>query len=122
MSERDTQGNVARDDAMQPAVDVIEDAAGITLTADLPGVPKEGLNLHIEADQLTIEGEIRLPAPEGMQLTHRELPSPRFRRVFTLSKELDPERVSAALENGVLRLRIPRVQQAQPRRIRIDVS
>ena len=122
MRERNSKGAAARDDAMQPAVDVIEDAAGITLTADLPGVPKEGLNLHIEADQLTIEGEIRLTAPEGMQLTHRELSASRFRRVFTLSKELDAERVSAALENGVLRLRIPRVQQAQPRRIRIDVS
>ena len=122
MNEMDTKNTGTREEAMSPAVDVTEDAGGITLIADLPGVPKDGLNLHIEADQLTIEGEVRLPAPEGMQLTHRELPSLKYRRVFTLSKELDAERVGAAFDNGVLRLRIPRVQQTQPRRIRIDVA
>ena len=71
--------------ALLPAVDVIEDTGGITLYADLPGVPKEKLNLHVEADTLTIEGEISLAVPEGMEATHVEVTLPRYRRVFTLS-------------------------------------
>lgn len=109
-------------EALVPPVDVIEDAGGITLIADLPGVPKEALALQVERDKLTIEGEARLPAPEGFQPTHVELAPPRYRRVFTLSGELDANRVSAEFVQGVLRLRIPRLQQAQPRRIRIDVA
>lgn len=110
------------EDALQPAVDVIEDARGITLIADLPGVPKDRLSLHVEADRLVIEAEISLSAPEGISLTHAELPAARYRRMFSLSKELDAERVRAEFADGVLRLHIPRVQQAQPRRIEIRVG
>ncbi|MCB1887414.1 MAG: Hsp20/alpha crystallin family protein [Rhodocyclaceae bacterium] len=118
-----TQGERGTDEAvLMPAVDVVEDASGISLVADLPGVAKDALRLHVEADQLIIEGVLGLEVPDGLQLTHQEVPTMRYRRVFTLSNELDPERVSAAFEQGVLRLRIPRVQQAQPRRIRIDVG
>ncbi len=112
----------AEQSVLVPAVDVAEDAGGIILVADLPGVAKDALQLHVEADQLVIEGAVTLDAPAALQLTHQEVPALRYRRVFSLSKELDPERVSATFEQGVLRLRIPRVQQAQPRRIRIDVG
>ena len=80
---------------MMPPVDVIEDAAGITLYADLPGVPKDRLNLQVEADTLTIEGEVVLDLPEGMEASHAEVSLPRYRRVFTLSKELDADKVNA---------------------------
>ena len=53
--------------ALLPPVDVVEDASGITLFADLPGVPKDKLNLHLEADSLTIEGEVALDAAGGPQ-------------------------------------------------------
>ena len=86
MNERNKQAEASRAETLSPAVDVIEDAGGITLLADLPGVPKDGLKLHIEADQLRIEGEARLSLPEGMQWTHQEQPTLNYRRVFTLSK------------------------------------
>lgn len=105
-----------------PPVDVIEDSTGITLYADLPGVTKDGLNLHVEADTLTIEGELGLAVPEGMEASHAEVSLPRYRRVFTLSKELDTEKVSAELNQGVLKLRIPKAEHAQPRRIDIKVA
>lgn len=105
-----------------PPVDVIEDAAGIVLYADLPGVPKEKLHLHMEADSLTIEGEVQLATPEGMESTHAEVSVPRYRRVFTLSKELDAEKVTAEFEKGVLKLRIPKAAHAQPRKIEIQVG
>ncbi len=108
--------------AMRPPVDVVEDASGITLYADLPGVPKDQVQVRVETDALTIEGEIRLSLPEGMDASHIELPTPRFRRTFTLSKELDTERVSAECQNGVLRLRIPKAEHAQPRRIEVRVA
>jgi HSP20 family protein len=108
--------------ALLPPVDVIEDANGITLYADLPGVAKEKLSLHLEADTLTIEGEMALPVPEDMEAAHAEVAVPRYRRVFTLSKELDPEKVTAELNQGVLTLRIPKAQHAQPRRVEVKVS
>ena len=112
----------ARDDvALLPPVDVVEDASGITLLADLPGVSRDTLNLRVEADTLTIEGEMALNVPEGMQPSHAEVQLPRYRRVFTLSKELDPEKVSAELRNGVLKLRIPKAEHAQPRKVEIKV-
>lgn len=108
--------------ALIPPVDVIEDASGITLRADLPGVPKDKLSLQVEADTLTIEGEVGIPMPEGIEPTYAEVSLPRFRRVFTLSKELDAGKVSAELKHGVLTLRIPKAEHAQPRRIDIRVD
>jgi len=107
---------------LMPPVNVFEDAAGITLYADLPGVPKDKLNLQVEADTLTIEGELSLDTPEDMEATHAEIGLARYRRVFTLSKELDSEKVSAELSNGVLKLRIPKAEHAQPRRIEVKVG
>jgi len=116
------QDNGRRDAAVVPPVDVIEDATGITLFADLPGVGREQLNLRVEADTLTIEGELALAMSEGLQPSHAEVGVPRFRRVFTLSKELDPERIAAELVHGVLKLRIPKAEHAQPRKVQIRVS
>ena len=110
------------DVALMPPVDVIEDSAGITLRADLPGVPKDKLKLQVEADALTIEGEVSVPTPEGMEATYAEVGVPRFRRVFSLSKELDTGKVSAEFKHGVLSLRIPKAEHAQPRRIDIKVN
>ncbi len=105
--------------ALMPAVDVIEDGAGITLLADLPGVPKDKLALHVDGDSLTIEGEILLAMPEGMEPSHAEVGLPRYRRVFSLSKELDSEKIAAEFSQGVLKLRIPKAEHAQPRRIEV---
>lgn len=109
------------DDALLPPVNVCEDATGITLRADLPGVTRERLNLQIDADSLTIEGEIALRLPEGMAASHAEVALPRYRRVFTLSKELDTAQISAEFRHGVLTLRIPKAPHAQPRRIEVQV-
>ena len=110
------------DMALMPPVDVFEDSTGITLRTDLPGVPKDKLTLQVEAGTLTIEGEVSIAMPESMEATYAEVSVPRFRRVFTLSKELDTGKVSAELKHGVLSLRIPKAEHAQPRRIDIKVS
>ncbi len=115
-------GSNEREPALLPAVDVIEDSAGITLLADLPGVPRDKLSLQIDDDQLVIEGEVELSLPEGTQSTHAELRVPRYRRSFQLSRELDGEKVAAELKNGVLKLRIPKAAHAQPRRIEVRTA
>ena len=126
MSEQATVTKQARaahnEAALMPPVDVIEDSTGITLYADLPGVPKEKLNLHVEADTLTIEGDVAFKTPDGMEASYAEVSVPRFRRVFTLSKELDTAKVAAELNQGVLTLRIPKAEHAQPRRIEIRAA
>lgn len=105
--------------ALLPAVDVVEDASGITLYADLPGVPRDGLDLQIDADTLVIQGEARVELPEGLEAKHAEITVPRFRRTFTLSRELDVAKITAQLQQGVLTLRIPKAEHAQPRRIEV---
>lgn len=108
--------------ALLPPVDVVEDSGGITLVADMPGVPRDRLSLQVEADTLTIEGEMVVDMPDGMEATHAEVSVPRYRRSFTLSKELDSSNVTAEFTHGVLRLRIPKAPHAQPRRIKIEAA
>ncbi|MDM0115968.1 Hsp20/alpha crystallin family protein [Variovorax sp. J22R133] len=105
-----------------PPVDVVEDSNGITLYADLPGVPREKLRLEVEAGTLTIDAEMDLPVPEDLQSSHTEVGLGRFHRIFTLSQDLDPDRVAAELSNGVLRLSIPKAEHAKPRRIAVKVD
>lgn len=117
LTSRETSENAA----ILPRVDVLEDKSGITLYADLAGVPKDRLSLNIEADTLTIEGDLGLNMPEGMEASHAEINLPRYRRVFTLSKELDSEKISAEFEHGVLKLNIPKAEHLQPRKVEIRV-
>lgn len=108
--------------AMTPRVDVLEDDTGITLLADMPGVAKEALEIKVESDTLLIEGMVSSATPQAMEATYAEVRVPRYRRSFTLSRELDAGRIDAQLKDGVLKLRIPKHEQAQPRRISVTVS
>ncbi len=108
--------------ALMPPVDVVEDASGITLYADLPGVSRQKLHIQVEAGTLTIDAEMDLPMPEGLQSSHTEVGLGRFHRTFTLSQELNPEKVTAELSNGVLSLSIPKAEHAKPRRIEIKAA
>ena len=121
MAERNTRHEEDRDEppALVPPVDVLEDESGITVYADLPGVPKEKLDVRIDGEALFIEGEMALEMPRGMEATHLEVSLPRYRRVFTLSKDLDPERMQAELRNGVLKIHIQKAEHARPRRVEI---
>jgi len=113
--ERDTR-------AIRPFVDVVEDDTGITLLADLPGVPRDQLELKVEGDTLQIEGRVAQATPEGLEATYAEVQVPRYRRAFRLGKEFNVEQIDANLKDGVLKLRIPKHAHAQPRRISIRAS
>ncbi|SOY85632.1 Hsp20/alpha crystallin family protein [Cupriavidus taiwanensis] len=105
-----------------PAVDIFETAAGVTLWADLPGVPREKLEVNVHDSNLRIEGEAVLPMPAGLRVQHAEVRQPRYARTFTLSPDLDASAIQANLQDGVLKLTIPRRDEARPRRIEVSVG
>lgn len=108
--------------ALLPPVDIYEDETGITLIADLPGVSKERLGVKVNGDSLQIEGIVAVPGPQEMELVHAEITASCYRRSFTLSRELDASKIEAKLKDGVLKLRIPKAEEAKPRRIEITAG
>lgn len=108
--------------ALQPPVNIFEDADGITLQADMPGVSKERLHLQVDQDSLLMEGEASVSMPEGMQALYADVRSTRYRRSFALSRELDVQHIDASLKDGVLTLRIPKRAEVRPRKIEVRSS
>ncbi|AJK45723.1 Hsp20/alpha crystallin family protein [Burkholderia plantarii] len=105
-----------------PAVDIVEDAQGVTLHADLPGVSKAGLDLRVHEARLTIDAHAELPDTAGLRVQHAEWHAPRYLRSFTVSPYLDTSRIDASLRDGVLTLRIPRREEALPRKIEVGTG
>ncbi len=108
--------------SLLPRVDVMEDAVGITILADMPGVSKADLELRLEGDALVIEGVMAPFAPGTLEPVYAEVTLSRYRRSFTLSRELDGSRTAASLKDGVLTLKIPKQADAKPRRIELTVA
>jgi len=109
----------ASEPAIRPAADIFEDKTGITVQADMPGVSKDRLEVHIDSDTLSIEGEAVIPMPDDMQAIYADVRSTRYQRSFSLSRELDGEKITANLKDGVLTLRIPKREEHKPRRIEV---
>ena len=105
-----------------PPVDIFEDETGFTVMADLPGVSKDQLGVRVTGDSLVIEGTASVPVTGNLELVYGEIQNPRYQRSFTLSRELDPGKIEARLINGVLTLRIPKAEEAKPRRIEVSVG
>jgi len=123
--EVSTAGQPTRTEAavtLVPPVDIYEDETGLTLIADMPGVAKEQLGVRVTGDSLVIEGTASVPVMANMDLVYGEVQTPQYRRSFTLSRELDPGKIEAKLSNGVLTLRIPKTEEAKPRRINVAVG
>lgn len=111
-----------QEQAILPAVDIFENETGITVQADMPGVSRDGLDVHIDSDTLAIEGVAEIPMPEGMDAMYADIRSTRYQRTFTLSRELDTERIEAGLKDGVLTLKIPKREEHRPRRIEVQTG
>ncbi|MEO9103146.1 MAG: Hsp20/alpha crystallin family protein [Burkholderiaceae bacterium] len=107
---------------LTPAIDVFENQDGITLLADMPGVSKDDLDIQIEAHMLTIQGDVTLDLLQGTKVSQIAGERSHYRRVFTLSKALDADQVSAQLNQGVLTLRIPKAAHAQPRKVVVQAG
>jgi HSP20 family protein len=107
------------DVVLRPPVDIHEDAEGITLTADMPGVSRDRLTIEVDKDMLLVEGDARIDMPEGMEALYADVRSTRYRRSFTLSGELETGQIDASLKDGVLSVRIPKRAEVRPRRIEV---
>jgi HSP20 family molecular chaperone IbpA len=117
-----TDGERREQPFVVPPVDVFENESGITLLADLPGVSRDRLGVRVDGETLLIEATAETPQPEGMQLVYGEAQYASYRRQFTLSRELDASRIEANLKDGVLKLSIPKLEEAKPRRVEVRVG
>jgi len=123
--EHRTGGEVAgREDPRQrrtysPSVDIIETQDELTVHADMPGVGSENIDIHFEAGELVLHGRVKDRAPEHAKPLAREYGVGDFYRVFTISEEVDPEKISAEYRDGVLTLHLPKLEAAKPRKIQV---
>ena len=107
----------ARAATMAPAIDVFENEDGIVLRADLPGVTKESLDVRVEGETLTIAGEVSLGEAKTLGSVYAEIGVASYRRELVLSRDLDSAHIDAAIKDGVLQVRVPKLEAARPRRI-----
>lgn len=103
-----------------PPVDIYETHDGLVVLADLPGVPKHGLDVRVEGDMLTIQGRPMMEA-RGDEV-YREYAMKDFFRQFELTDAVDQERINANLQHGVLTLTLPKAEKAKPRRIAVQIG
>jgi HSP20 family molecular chaperone IbpA len=103
-----------------PPVDIYETAEGLVVKADLPGVAKDGLDVRVENNLLTIRGKAAHAAPGDP--IYREYGLINFFRQFELNDKVDQQRISAELKHGVLTLNLPKAAEAKPRRIEVKVA
>jgi HSP20 family protein len=120
--QRTGDGDARNQPFVVPPVDVFEDESGITLLADLPGVSRDRLGVRVDGEVLLLEATASTEQPQKMELVYGEAQFPAYRRQFTLSRELDSSRIEAALKDGVLKLSIPKLEEAKPRRIEVRVG
>jgi HSP20 family molecular chaperone IbpA len=105
-----------------PQVDIFETEKEITLLADIPGVKSEKLNIDLRDNVLTITGDIEPVESAGEEDVLIEYETGRFYRQFTLSEVIDQNKIDAKLGDGVLRLALPKVEKATPRKITIKAA
>lgn len=102
-----------------PMATVLENGESYTLEVEMPGVNKEGLEMWVENNELTIVGRRSLPSVPGT-LIHRESRRENFRRAFELDPSIDTEKISASIEQGVVTLTLPKAEQVKPRKITVS--
>lgn len=105
---------------MRAPVDIFEDREGITLEADMPGVSKDRLTVRVDGDTLVVEGKVHFELPEQAEALYADVRSTSYRRSFVLGRELDTEKIQAQLKDGVLKVRISKRAELQPRKIEVQ--
>ncbi len=115
-----TQAEATRGGALlAPAVDIFENENSITLLADMPGVPAERLEVDLNEGVLTITGRTQVEESGKEDAVFREFVPTTYQRKFTLSQGVDQAKIEARLDDGVLRLELPKAERAKPRKIEI---
>jgi HSP20 family protein len=108
--------------AFVPRADVYETDEAITVLADMPGVDESSVDITLENNVLTINGYVEPVQPEGYRLAYAEYEVGDYQRAFTLSDQINREGIEAVVKDGVLRLYLPKVLEAQKRKIAIKAG
>lgn len=106
----------------KPDVDIIEQKDDTVLTADLPGVDERSLDITLEKNVITIRGTVAPEIPSGYRLVYGEYAVGDYERAFTLSDEVDRDRIQATVRNGVLKLVLPKAAAAKTRKIAVTAA
>ena len=102
-----------------PEVNIFETKEGYVLEAEMPGVSKQGLEIMLEANEITLVGHRQKEAVTGEPL-FRERALADYRRVFALDPAIDTAKIAARMDQGVLTLTLPKSERVKPRRIMVD--
>jgi HSP20 family protein len=105
-----------------PHTDIFETEDGLVILADMPGVSPDGVDVTLERNVLTIRGRTEDSPPQGFSPVYLEYQPGDYERVFTLSEDIEAERIEAGVKNGVLRLFLPKAGPAQTKRIQVRAS
>ncbi len=105
---------------LKPPVDIYEKADGLVVICDMPGVDRDGIDIKIDNSVLTIQGKVA--HAHDADAIYSEFGLMNFFRQFELSEEVDQEKISADLKNGVLTLTLPKVEKAKPKQITVKVG
>jgi HSP20 family protein len=105
----------------RPPVDIFEEDGGLVLTANMPGVRKEDVEVSVDRDELKIIGHIDEPERRGDPVA-MEYRVGDFRRVFTLGRYIDSSKIEASMKDGVLTLRLPKTKELEPSKIEIQAG
>jgi HSP20 family molecular chaperone IbpA len=104
-------------------VDIYERGDDTTiLLADMPGVDEKSVNINLEKNVLTITGCVKPEISNSYKLVYAEYDTGDYQRAFTLSNEIDIDKIGATMKNGVLRLVLPKAEAAKPRKIEVTVG
>jgi len=105
-----------------PDVDIFETEKELTLLADMPGVKAGDLNIDLKENVLTLDGDVKEPESENEVELLTEYGTGKYYRQFNLSEIIDQSKIEATMTDGVLRLKLPKVEAAKPRKIKIKAS
>jgi HSP20 family protein len=102
-----------------PRVDICETKDAIVLLADMPGVDEKSIDITLEKNVLTLLGRVESETYEGYRTAYVEYEGGDYERAFTLSDEIDRDRIEASVKNGVLRLTLPKAEPVKLRKINV---
>ena len=111
--------SLQKEQFVAPSASVLEEGDGYVLQVEMPGVHKEGLEISIENNELTIIGRRSLPAVEGT-LIHHESRRENYRRTFELDPSINSDKISAKVDQGVVTLTLPKAEHVRPRKISVS--
>lgn len=105
-----------------PRVDIYETSDSLLLIADMPGVDEKTVDIELDKNTLTIVGNVAPEVVKDKSLIYSEYETGDYERSFTLSDEIDREKICATVKNGVLRLELPKAEKVKPKKIAIKAA